>query len=87
MNEQGAGVSTRQFNWSMVGVILAIAVQTCAVIWWASQMDRRVQTLESAVKPFSTVAETMARLDERTLGMTEANQRIERRLDKLEERR
>ncbi len=69
-------------NWPALGVLLAIAVQSAAAIWWASGMDRRMSSMEASVP-----AGALARIDERTAGMRDSLDRIDRRLDKLEDRR
>ncbi len=38
-------------NWHLdkkvpIAIILAIVVQTCALVWWAAKLDARVSTLE-----------------------------------------
>lgn len=68
-------------NWSMIGVMLAVAVQTAAMIWWAAGMNERVGTLEQVVAPIADG--TVVRIDERTQAMKETMGRIERQLDEL----
>lgn len=86
MSNEASSPPARQFAWPMVGASLALATNFATMIWWASQIDGRVQTLEAAARPASTIPEAMARLDERTKVISEQYQRTEERLDVLEGR-
>jgi hypothetical protein len=72
----------QQDHWTLdkrvpLGLIFAIALQTCSFIWWASGIDRsvseherRIQAVEAATidmsKDTSEVSERLARLEEKT---------------------
>lgn len=72
-------------SWSMIGVVLALAVQTCGIVWWAGTVQQRVAALEATVVPMASAADeasaTVARLDERTEAIREGVTRIERQLE------
>ncbi len=70
-----------RINWSMMAFLLAVVVQTAALIWWAAGMNQRVTALEHTVAPIADG--TVVRIDERTQAMKETMIRIERRLDDL----
>lgn len=46
-------------------LILTLAAQSCAVIWYASKLDSRVAYLEEQVAARSMVNERLARMEER----------------------
>lgn len=60
--------------WSTVGVLLAIAVQTFSIIWWASGIDHRVASIERTSDPLA-----LARIDQRTADMDGRLKRLEDR--------
>lgn len=66
--------------------ILALALTTllniAAMVWWGSDMNTRVQSLERETAPLRAMTATVERLDERTKGI----ERIERKLDAMEAR-
>lgn len=66
----------RKLNWSMIGVIFALCLQAAALVFWGGGLNQRVSALEQIVAPLSDG--TLARLDERTKGMKEQLDRIER---------
>lgn len=74
---QWARSAERKLNWSMIGVIVALLVQTVAVVFWSGSLDQRVSALEQTTAPLADG--TLARLDERTLAMQESLRRIEER--------
>lgn len=65
----------RKLNWSMIGVIAALALQGAGLLVWGGGLNQRVTTLETIVAPLSDG--TLARLDERTLAMTKTLERME----------
>lgn len=69
-------------NWTAIGFIFALIVQSAGTIWWAASLDRRTAALEQAVEPLSSGI--LARMDERSLAADKALVRIEQRLDRLE---
>ena len=71
----------RHLDVGLAGLILTIIIQTVTIVWWASGVDRRVSQLEKDIGPVSSVAISVARLDERTAAISNATARIERRLD------
>ena len=62
----------------MISVLIALLVQTCAIVWWASGINARVGALESATNDLGKVAV----LEERTQAIREGVNRIEQRLDR-----
>lgn len=69
----------RKLNWSMIGVIAALVMQAVALVFWGGGLNQRVSSLERVVAPLSDG--TLARLDERTAGMKQQLDRIERRAE------
>lgn len=67
----------RKLNWSMIGVIVALVMQAIALVFWGGGLNQRVSALEATVAPLSDGI--LARLDERTAGMKQQLDRIERR--------
>lgn len=68
---------SKKLNWSMIGVIVALCVQAAALIFWGGGLSARVSALEARTAPLADG--TLARLDERTVSMAKALERIERR--------
>lgn len=68
---------TKQLNWAMIGVIVTLGIQIAVLVFWGGGMTARVVALESRTAPLADG--TLARLDERTLSMAKALERIERR--------
>ena len=66
----------RKLNWSMVGVIVVLALNTATMFFWTGGLSQRVASLERLVVPLADG--TLARLDERTKAMKEQLDRIER---------
>jgi hypothetical protein len=66
----------RKLNWSMVGVIVVLALNTATMFFWTGGLSQRVANLERLVVPLADG--TLARLDERTKAMKEQLDRIER---------
>ena len=65
----------KKLNWSMIGVIVVLAINTVALVFYGGGLDQRISSLERIVQPLSNG--TLARLDERTLAMKEQLDRIE----------
>lgn len=62
----------RHVDWSIIGVIGTIAgllVQTAGIVWWASDINRKVANIETQMQAVNTSATTLAKLDERTAAM------------------
>lgn len=66
---------TRKLNWSMIGVIIALVINTAALVFWGGGLNQRVSNLERIVAPLADG--TLARLDERTEAMKDQLDRIE----------
>jgi hypothetical protein len=66
----------RKLNWSMVGVIVVLALNTATMFFWTGGLSQRVANLERLVVPLADG--TLARWDERTKAMKEQLDRIER---------
>jgi len=65
----------RKLNWSMIGVIVVLGINTVTLVFYGGGLDQRISSLERVVLPLSNG--TLARLDERTLAMKEQLDRIE----------
>lgn len=68
---------SKRLNWSMIGVIVALCIQAAALIFWGGGLSARVTALETRTAPLADG--TLARLDERTLAISKALERIERK--------
>lgn len=66
----------RKLNWSMIGVIVVLLINTAVLVFWGGGLNQRVSNLERIVAPLADG--TLARLDERTKAMKEQLDRIER---------
>ena len=65
-----SSVVMNQFRWADIGVILAIIVQLFIVVWYASQLDARVGSVERQLSGLNT-----AQLDTR-VGVVERQQTV-----------
>ncbi|MBK1974276.1 hypothetical protein JIX58_00775 [Brevundimonas diminuta] len=70
---------SKKFNWSMVAVALALAlvVQAASLVFWGGGLSSRVAALGARTAPLADGA--LARLDERTLSIKEAQSRMEQK--------
>ena len=66
----------RPQNWDRIAVILAVLAHLGGAIWFASAINRRIAAIEEQVSPG-----IIQRLDERTLTISSAVDRIEKNLD------
>lgn len=66
-----------------VAVIVAMVMQTFAVIWWAAQLETRVNVLENQLTQNTTLIDRVSRVEEKVSGLRESSQRIEQKLDAL----
>jgi hypothetical protein len=66
-----------------VAVIFAMLIQTFAVIWWAAQLETRVNVLERQITQNTMLFDRVSRVEEKVSGLREASQRIEQKLDTL----
>jgi hypothetical protein len=66
----------RKLNWTMIGVIVVLVLNTATMFFWTGGLSQRVTNLERLVAPLADG--TLARLDERTKAMKEQLDRIER---------
>ena len=67
----------RNLNWTMIGVIVTLALQIAVLVFWGGGINQRVANLERVVSPLADG--TLARLDERTEAMLKQLDRIEKR--------
>ena len=68
---------SRKLNWAMIGVICALVTQAVALVFWGGGLNQRVSALERTNGPL--VDGSLSRLDERTLAIQSAVERLERR--------
>lgn len=66
-----------------VAVIVAMVMQTFAVIWWAAQLETRVNVLENQLTQNTTLIDRVSRVEEKVSSLRESSQRIEQKLDAL----
>lgn len=83
-------ISPRAFfkvEWALVGIVITVILQGGSIVWFAAQMDQRLSVLEEKVRldgpGARSLAETLAKVDERSAGTAKAVERIEGRLDEL----
>lgn len=62
-----------------IAIIVALAVQSAAIIWWAATMEARVNAIEAAMLAGADTSERLTRIEV-------ILERVERRLDQQEER-
>lgn len=59
----------RHVDWGVIGVAIALLIQSAGIVWWASDINRKVANIESQMGQVNASAATLARLDERTAAM------------------
>lgn len=59
----------RHVDWGVIGVAIALLVQSAGIVWWASDINRKVANIEAQMGQVNAAASTLARLDERTAAM------------------
>ncbi|MGX1690742.1 hypothetical protein [Brevundimonas naejangsanensis] len=66
---------TKKFNWSMAAVVVSLVAQAAALVFWGGGLSSRVAALEARTAPLADG--TLARLDEHTLSVSKALERLE----------
>lgn len=66
-----------------VAVIIAMLLQTFAVVWWAAQLEARVQVIELDIRQNTQLIERVSRVEEKVSALKESSLRIEGKLDSL----
>lgn len=66
-----------------IAVIMAMVMQTFAIIWWAAQMEARVNVLETQTAQNTLVIDRVSRVEEKVSALRESNQRIEQKIDQM----
>lgn len=66
-----------------IAVILAMVMQTFAIIWWAAQMEARVGVLETQTAQNTLVIDRVSRVEEKVSALRESSQRIEQKIDQM----
>lgn len=69
-----------------IALIFAILVQTAGMGWWAAQIDSRVAHLEQVNVRNAGETERLTRVEEKIVAQGEVLERIDRRLERMEER-
>jgi len=62
-----------------IAIIISLAVQSAAIIWWAATMEARVNAIEAAMLAGADTSERLTRIEV-------ILERVERRLDQQEQR-
>ena len=60
-----------------IAIIVALAAQTAAIIWWAATMEARVSAIETTLLANANTSERLTRIEV-------ILERVERRLDQQE---
>lgn len=66
-----------------LALMLTLAVQTFGAIWWAAQMDNRVNTLEQIAVKNAGVETRLARIEESQDWIKNLMERIEQKLERV----
>ena len=72
---------------TVAGMLIALLIQSAALVSWGAKLDNRVAQLEARAVSASGLAETVARVDERTASLVTTINRIDSRLTDEERRR
>lgn len=70
-----------------IALILALLLQTASGVWWGARIDARVAALEATDLSRASSNERLARVEENLKAQSETLVRIDRRLERMEERR
>lgn len=73
----------KKVDTALVAIAITLLMQSAAGVWWAATTSQRITKLEENNAPITQMIETVAILGERTKGI----ERIERRLETMENRR
>ncbi|MEI9964544.1 MAG: hypothetical protein WDM92_07445 [Caulobacteraceae bacterium] len=68
-----------------LGLVLAVVLQASAVLLWAGRAAARIDELSQRLDRQGPVAERLARLEEQAAGARASLDRIEAKLDRLED--
>lgn len=77
--------SSPSISWEVIGIVFAMAIQCMAAVWWASGAEHRLAAVEASTKTLD--AGMVSRLDERTLAISQGVDRLNHRMDIIEEGR
>lgn len=72
-------------SWEVIGIAFAMAIQGMTAVWWASGAEHRIEAVEASTQPLD--AGMVSRLDERTQAISQGVERLNHRLDIIEEDR
>lgn len=65
-----------------VALLASMLLQSAVAVWWAAQIDSRVQVLEQQNATNTLLVERMSRVEEKILSLKESMQRVEGKLDR-----
>lgn len=69
-----------------LALIITIALQSVAAIWWAATTTTRLDNLEKLMTTLATQDQRVVRLEQQAITTTESLRRIETKLDRVIER-
>ena len=79
---------TSPSNWRIdkqipIAVIVAMLMQTGAIIWWAAHMDSRVMVLEATSIQSSLLLDRVSRMEEKVTALKETTQAMNEKLETM----
>lgn len=69
-----------------IALIATLVAQSMGAIWWASSMQSRLQSVESIIAAQSANEGRLARLEQSSMMQSRALDRIEDKIDRINER-
>lgn len=70
-----------------LALIATLFLQTAGIVWWASGINTRVESLEASMRITGADRDRLARVEEKLEGTKELLVSIDKRLERMEERR
>lgn len=66
-----------------IAVIVAILVQSGAIVWWAGKLDSRVQALEARGLEYSVLLDRVSRMEEKVTLLKETTSQMNQKLETI----
>jgi len=70
-----------------IALIIAMCIQFASMVWWAAQMNQRVDHLEAANQNITDVQTRLIRVEVQLTGLDVTMNRIDRRIEKIDDAR
>ncbi len=85
--QEGVSGSWRLDRSVPAALIVTVVIQFVGFVWWASSVNERVTALERDIKQSSALIERVTRVETRADGIYRQLEKIDRKLDRIADKR